>query len=136
VSEIKQKGLYCFDINTGIDSLIYNEYVHDIITDYSEYVYIFDSLGKALQFSIHNSDYVELFIAPQLNGFPALVLDSSGEILCARDPFSSAVMYFLKTGEYINLSRRLSHVSFNQDSTRMICTLERFYPNDFKREKQ
>ncbi len=130
--DVKPDGLYCYDIITGIDSLVYNDNsLVDIITDYENSVYLLQASRTLLQIDINSYDSQVLYIEPTQRYYNALVLDPSKENICLCDSGGFALMYFLQTGDFINFGHELGKVSFNKNSTRIISMIERRHPDDF-----
>ncbi|MBN2829786.1 MAG: hypothetical protein JXR56_05655 [Candidatus Cloacimonetes bacterium] len=128
---ITPTGLYCYDIETGIDSLIYEGFVFDVITDYKEYVYIHAYTVGILQFDIVELSYQLLFANQPLASSSVLSLDQSSEFLCVSNNNSIAIIYNKQTAEYIYLPNLTSRVSFNRESIKIISVFSRRHPDDF-----
>ncbi len=132
VSETKPKGLYCIDIDTGIDSLVYNDSsLVDMITDYENSVYLLQASRTLLQLDINSLDSQVLYIEPTQRSYSYLVLGPSKENICLCGSQKYPLMYFIQTGDYVKFDRQSGKVSFNKNSTRLISTTQRQHPYDF-----
>ncbi len=130
--DVKPDGLYCYDIITGIDSLVYNDSsLVDMITDYDNSVYLLQASRTLLQIDMNSFDSQVLFIESTQRYYNELVLDPSKENICLCDSEAYPLMYFIQTGDYVKFDRQSGKVSFNKNSTRLISTTQRQHPYDF-----
>ncbi len=130
--DVKPDGLYCYDIITGIDSLVYNDSsLVDMITDYDNSIYLLQASRTLLQIDMNSFDSQVLFIESTQRYYNDLVLDPSKENICLCDSEAYPLMYFIQTGDYVKFDRQSGKVSFNKNSTRLISKTQRQHPYDF-----
>ncbi len=130
--DVKPDGLYCYDIITGIDSLVYNDSsLVDMITDYDNSIYLLQASRTLLQIDINSLDSQVLFIESTQRAYSYLVLDTSKENICLCGSQEYPLMYFMQTGDYVKFDRQSGKVSFNKNSTRLISKTQRQHPYDF-----